>query len=46
MALPSLCFNYSLLYDYLLIRPEAAIGALEKGCFNFKKHLSISVLTE
>ena len=43
MAFPSLGSNYSLLYDYLLIRPEAPISALEKGCLNFRKHLSIGV---
>ena len=46
MALPSLCSNCSVLYNYLLICPEAAIGALEKGYLNFRKHLSISVLTQ
>ena len=43
MAFPSLGSNCSLLYDYLLIRPEAPISALEKGCLNFRKHLSIGV---
>ena len=46
MVLPSICSNYSLLNGYLLIRSEAPIGALEKSYLNFRKHLSISVLTK
>ena len=46
MVLPSLCSNYSLLNGYLLIHLKAPIGALEKGYLNFRKHLSISVLTK